>query len=102
MNEDVRILFQKLADLSRSEREDYYARRQVSADTRTELESLLSCDDMAGDSFSGLVGSAAEQFLRSSAPIPKHGRCGPYRLVELLGTGGMGTVYMAERADGEL
>src|SRR5262245_47884260 len=40
--------------------------------------------------------------LQSSAPFEEGARCGPYRLVRQLGSGGLGTVYLAERADGEL
>jgi hypothetical protein len=71
MNEDVRAFFRELADLSASEREDYYELRQVPAALRAELESLLSFDRASGDSLSSLVGSAAEQLLGSNVPAPQ-------------------------------
>lgn len=52
-----------------------------------------------------------EGFLESAPPLPLHALrvdreesadCGPYRHVRLLGSGGMGAVYLAERSDGEL
>src|SRR5262249_48411691 len=101
MNEDVRVLFSKVADLSRSQRENYYTQQQVPGSARAEVESLLTFD-VTPDTLSGLVASAAEKLLRSGAPVSEDGRCGPYRLVQLLGNGGMGAVYLAERADGEL
>ena len=102
VNEDVRVLFRKLAGLPAAQREDHYVRLHVPESVRTELESLLSFDQPLGDSLGGVVGSAAEQFLLSNAPVAEGGRCGPYRLVRLLGHGGMGAVYLAERADGEI
>src|SRR5262249_3036532 len=66
-----------------------------------EVESLLTFDDSPGESVSRLVGGVAEQFLRT-APVAEGGRVGPYRLVRLLGNGGMGTVHLAERADGQV
>jgi tRNA A-37 threonylcarbamoyl transferase component Bud32/tetratricopeptide (TPR) repeat protein len=101
MNHDVRFLFQTLADLPLSQREEYYDKFQVPETARTEVESLLTFDDSPGESVSRLVGGVAEQFLRT-APVAEDGRCGPYQLVRLLGNGGMGTVHLAERADGQV
>src|SRR5215468_4729215 len=101
MNDDVRVLFQTLVDLPLLEREEYYDKFQVPEAARTEVESLLTFDDSPGESVSRLVGGVAEQFLRT-APVAEGGRVGPYRLVRLLGNGGMGTVHLAERADGQV
>src|SRR5215813_13293620 len=81
MNQELKVLFHKVADLNRSQREDYYAQQHVPAAARAEVESLLVFDGTPGDSLSSVIGSAAEDFLRSTAPVSEDGRCGPYRLV---------------------
>jgi hypothetical protein len=90
MNHDVRLLFREVAGLSHASRENEYARRRISGTVRAELESLLNFDQAPDGSLGDVVGFAAEQMLLSNAPVSEGGRCGAYRLIRLLGNGGMG------------
>jgi serine/threonine-protein kinase len=97
MKDQIRIHFREVADLPPAEREIYYQRRQVPAEVRAELESLLSFDARSGDVLGELVETAAERFLLANAPGLEGGRVGPYRLARFLGSGGTGAVYLAEK-----
>jgi predicted Ser/Thr protein kinase/tetratricopeptide (TPR) repeat protein len=102
MQPGVRTLFQELAELPTTGRENEYAQRQIPTLVRSELESLLSFDELSDNLLTGAVKNAAEQLFSADAPVAPGSRCGPYRVLRLLGHGGMGAVYLAERFDGEL
>ena len=99
MSPEIATLFNELADLPPALRSKYLNEHQVDASTRLELEELLAHDSGSVETISQLVGVAAKAMLHGDATGL---RCGAFRLVSVLGTGGMGVVYLAHRADGEV
>src|SRR5579872_5446324 len=102
MRDQVSTLFRELADLSPADRTRYFVQNSVDPDVRAEVESLLQYDDQTGPSLARSLATEAEAVLTTS-DVSREGRqCGPYRLVRLLGRGGAGAVFLAQRSDGQI
>ncbi len=67
------------------------------SELRGSVESLLALEEKAG----ALLDSAAAPGAQWRAEAPAPETIGPYRVVREIGRGGMGVVYMGERADGQ-
>jgi predicted Ser/Thr protein kinase/tetratricopeptide (TPR) repeat protein len=100
MNDRVAELFHRLVDLSPEERARYLASHDIDAETRKEAEQLLAFDCCASAPLVCDIGFVASRALSQLDAMGR--RCGPYRLVSIIGRGGMGVVYLAQRADGEV
>src|SRR5215469_5135125 len=75
--------------------------RMCGGDTeiRMEVESLLRADTTGESAVCAAIESEVASMLDESSPVDT--RLGSYRLLKEIGRGGMGTVYLAERADGQ-
>jgi serine/threonine-protein kinase len=97
----VRALFDRAQGLAPEQREALYRAEGVDAATAARVEALLAVatagDDPREDVIAARVRDAAASALRAVLPD----RIGPWRIVGLVGEGGMGVVLLGERDDGE-
>jgi len=92
----LRALFAKALTLAPDEREHFFDQEGLSPETRHELTALLQADLSSETFLSGIVGQAEIRTRHAGE------RFGPFETRELVGVGGMGAVFRAERVDGEL
>ncbi len=98
----VNELFDAAAELQEPERTQFLAKECAEDGAlRAEVESLLASDAESSEFIEEPVGTVPlELFSESSSEIAGQ-QFGAYRIVREIGRGGLGTVYLAERADDE-
>src|SRR5262249_22436334 len=97
----IESLFAEAADYPPAERQEFLDRVcQGDGELKRELESLLACDapDQRLVELPAVL-SADPSTNRDSGPDMTGRRIGPYRLIRLIGHGGMGAVYLGVRDD---
>ena len=98
----IQSLFEDVADRDPVECRDYLADSCGSdVELRRSVESLLASDRRMEDPLAEVIGRAAEALLTAQQDRLLGARIGQYRVMSILGHGGMSTVYGAEREDSQ-
>ncbi len=95
----IKAIYWQAMDRLGDERQ-IFVRGQCGGDEELEAEvmKLVSAGAVTSDEIDSIVEGAKQDWSESSV---RNQQVGPYRLLEVIGQGGMGQVYLAERADDE-
>jgi serine/threonine protein kinase/Flp pilus assembly protein TadD len=100
--QQIQILFDEVVDRTPSERAARLAQHcKDDTDLRHSVESLLASDQRTEGPLLNAIGAAAESLLEAHQDRLLGTRIGPYRVVSILGHGGMSTVYRGDRDDSQ-
>jgi len=95
----IKTIYRDALDRPGEEREAYVHREcGDDAELAAEILNLLGANDRDSDALTHIVDEAGADWSAGSVAGK---RVGPYRLVDVIGEGGMGQVFLAERADEE-
>jgi serine/threonine protein kinase/tetratricopeptide (TPR) repeat protein len=98
----IQSLFEEIVDTPPAERAARLASScKDDAELRNSVESLLASDQRTEDPLLNAIGEAAESLLEEHQDRLLGTRIGPYRVMSILGHGGMSTVYRGERDDSQ-
>ncbi len=86
-----------------AEEREEYLRRAAGGDERILAAALaaLAADDVPMAHLRAGIAGALDERLDSGLAPESERRCGPFRLLRQIGTGGMGEVFLAERVDAD-
>src|ERR1700712_5124595 len=90
----IQSIFEELADVAEPDRSTQLAQRCGNdSDLKESLETLFARDGGREDPLFNAIGAAAEALLEDHRDRLIGTRVGPYRIVSILGHGGMSIVY---------
>jgi eukaryotic-like serine/threonine-protein kinase len=101
--QQLKSAFDEALQLDPSQRTGYIDKIcALDQELRKDIESLLAAHEQVGDVFLNTPAAGLDAFQDLTGADPWIGKqIGPYQLVRELGSGGMGEVYLAIRADAE-
>ncbi|MDQ3667200.1 MAG: hypothetical protein M3410_11630 [Acidobacteriota bacterium] len=94
--QQLKQIFQSALERNPAERSAFLSQACAGDEAlRSEVESLISSHDQAGDSIEAMAGEAATEMLANDRAIVGK-QIGHYQVLSCIGRGGMGEVFLAQ------